>query len=91
MQTRKDDAATPYNQQQDDGSFIGEPGLTKRETFAAIALHGILTEGHYLQAHDSAVAVKLADSLIAELNKREAEESIEKPTNIEKEEWNEES
>lgn len=57
-----------------------EPGLTKRELFAAMAMQGLLADscgngvesvvpdGHDL-AHIASVAVKCADALLAELAK----------------------
>ncbi len=44
-------------------------GLTKREYFAAIALQGLLTHDH---SHTSVIqqAVKLADMMIEELDKK---------------------
>lgn len=69
MQTRKHDAAMPYNAEQDDGSFIGEFGLTKREFFAAAALQGILSSPKPMPDNAEVIAVKMADLIINELNK----------------------
>jgi hypothetical protein len=68
MQTRKNDAAMPYNSEQDDGSFISEPGLTKREFFAAAALQGILANDSLVHFSAAELAVKKADELIKALN-----------------------
>ena len=47
-------------------------GLTKREYFAAMALQGLLAQPSYLDFHLKAEkAVRLADALIEELNKKE--------------------
>lgn len=71
MQTRKNDSAMPYNHEQDDGSFIGEPGLTKREFFAVAALQGLLATSVSLGGKNVAeLAVNAADLLILELNKQ---------------------
>lgn len=68
MQTRKNDAVFPYNSEQDDGSFIGEPGLTKREYFAATILQGIIASGKCLIMDAPKKAVALADELVRTLN-----------------------
>jgi hypothetical protein len=52
-------------------SFVKEWGLTKRELFAAMAMHGTmpLTKNYALTAEIVAkAAVEHADALIAELN-----------------------
>lgn len=77
MQTRKHDAAMPYNHEQDDGSFISDPGLTKREFFAAAALQGLLANRSitdcemYPPINIPERAVVLADALIFELNNQD--------------------
>lgn len=73
MQTRKNDAVMPYNNEQDDGSFISEPGLTKRELFAAAALQGLLAnpsldDDRYRPYDVACAAVAVADLLIFRLN-----------------------
>jgi hypothetical protein len=73
MQTRKDDAALPYSSKQDDGSFISEPGLTKREYFAIQALQGILSNpsldpDDYNPSGYAILAIEAADLLIYHLN-----------------------
>jgi hypothetical protein len=71
MQTRKDDSINPYNHEQDDGSFIGEIGLTKREYFAGIAMQGLLSnipDEDYHPRQISEAAVEVADFLIKVLN-----------------------
>lgn len=54
----------------------GESGLTKREYFAALAMQGLLANGHYsrnfLDAPDD--AIKFADTLIYVLNKEKNSE-----------------
>ena len=87
MQTRKDDAAIPYNHEQDDGSFIGEPGLTKREYFAGKILEELLAGDKYRLRGAVYNAVSLADLLIARLNETRANEPAAKPRKIEQEEW----
>lgn len=46
-------------------------GLTKREMFAMHAMHGLSTGGSedWLTVHAPAIAVKIADALLAELEK----------------------
>lgn len=67
--TNEDDLITPYNHQQDDGSFVGEYGLTKREYFAAVALGSLLRNPRIRVAATPSFSVRLADQLISELNK----------------------
>lgn len=53
--------------------FFEQPGLTKREYFAALALQGGLasdvSDQYTIEKHCE-IAVKCADQLIAELNKQ---------------------
>ncbi len=73
----------PYNSEKDDGSFIGEPGLTKREFFAAAALQGILANPDgCLWKLAAEEAVKKADELIFELNKQPGRQPYEKPERV---------
>lgn len=71
MQTRKDDSVFPYNHEQEDGSFVSNPGLSKREYFAILALQGLLnvpfTDESYFD-EIPAIAVGLANELIKALN-----------------------
>ncbi len=70
MQTNKNHSAFPYESQQDDGSFIGEPGLTKREYFALKVLPVLIEFSPYGEVSaDVKLAVRYADELIIELNK----------------------
>jgi len=49
-------------------------GMTKRELIAAICLHGILARGQYPMATEHlAVAVEMADDLLEELERGEAD------------------
>ncbi|NET71662.1 MAG: hypothetical protein F6K62_12225 [Sphaerospermopsis sp. SIO1G2] len=91
MQTRKDDAAIPYSHEQDDGSFIGEPGLTKREIIAIILLFALLLKGKRSPVESLTFhAVKLTDFLITWLNELGTNSRVEKPVNTENKEWNNE-
>jgi len=45
------------------------PGLTKREYFAAMALQGFLASNAAPERRNVRIAVELADMLVAELNK----------------------
>lgn len=49
------------------------PGLTKREMFAMHAMQGLSANGaaDWLTDHAPAIAVKIADALLAELEKQE--------------------
>lgn len=69
MQTRKDDNAFPCQLDQQDGSEIYETGLTKREFFAAVALHGLLQNPQIRWTVTGNLAVDIADDLIKNLNK----------------------
>ena len=51
-----------------DGTY-GDPGLTKREYFAAIALQGILSQDDSRPSDAANWAVEYADALIDALNK----------------------
>jgi len=51
-----------------DGNSHLQEGLTKREYFAAMALQGLLADGHYASAGVTKRAVDLADELIKSLN-----------------------
>lgn len=68
MQTRKDDAAFAYY----DDEFGLIPGLTKREYFAAKALQGILSNPEFMSTLAVKVAVEKADKLIEELNRTDS-------------------
>lgn len=53
----------------------GSAGLTKREYFAAMAMQGLAANPDPISTSGIArIAVSLADALIAELNKAEAQE-----------------
>jgi len=75
VNTNKDDSAFPIF----DGSgehFIKHGGLSKREYFAALALHGILSNPsldtlEYGPEENAVLAIMSADSLIHRLNKTE--------------------
>lgn len=68
MQCRKNDSAFPISLE--DEEFHG---LSKREYFAAAALQGLLSNLTVKLPKPTAVlAVEIADSLIRELNKSEA-------------------
>lgn len=62
-------------EQRDDGVTIryGEPGMTKREYFAVMALQGLFanssTGDHHQPAKRVKLAVEAADDLLAELAK----------------------
>lgn len=68
MQTRKNDAAFPLWEQDEDGIVVQGSGLTKREIFAAMALQGILANPEFMATMAAKVAVKKADELIKALN-----------------------
>lgn len=54
----------------------GEYGLTKREYFAAMAMQGLMADGGRIDDTAEGYAVRaraMADALIAELNKPEAD------------------
>lgn len=53
----------------DPGSILQIEGLTKREYFAAMAMQGIFSTNRILIDSNIEMAVKVADALIAELNK----------------------
>jgi hypothetical protein len=69
MQTRKNDAAFPLWEQDEDGIVVQGSGLTKREYFAGLALQGLLYADRFLLDCVAAKAVDLADKLIKELNR----------------------
>ena len=52
-----------------DASKTQAHGLTKREYFAAMAMHGMITANQMHFDNITGKSVKLADTLIAELNK----------------------
>lgn len=68
MQTRKNDRALPFQAAQEDGTEIYEPGLTKREFFAAAALQGVMANPEFMHFEAAKMAVKKADELIKALN-----------------------
>lgn len=64
-------AVTPYGTRIED-----QPGLTKREYFAAMAMQGLISAAHlYDSVRDdkscAIMAVKMADALMEALNKTE--------------------
>ena len=76
MQTRKDDNVFPYQFEEEDGSEIYEPGLTKREYFAAMALQGLLSTSKALPDNAEIIAVKMADELIKALNTQDENSNL---------------
>jgi hypothetical protein len=50
----------------DDPAFDSEIGLTKREVFAVLMMHGFASNG---DVPDAKTALQCADNLLAELNK----------------------
>jgi hypothetical protein len=80
METKANDVAFPAERiiHDSDGNEIGrttESGLTKREYFAAMAMQGLISNELTIQGPDglSIDAVKYADALIEQLNRRKAE------------------
>jgi hypothetical protein len=71
MQTRKDDSAFPssYDEPIDEDLYLKTSGLTKRELFAAVALHGLLQNPTVRWTVTGKLAVNVADDLIQNLNK----------------------
>jgi len=67
MKTNPNDPAMAGNEY-DHGQF--NPGLTKREYFAAMAMQGIIAKPATLTTNEkfAAAAVSMADALIAALN-----------------------
>ena len=64
----KDDPAFPVTWAND--AAAPDLGLTKRELFAALAMQGLTAFGKYEEFEDFAHdAVKIADALLAELEK----------------------
>ncbi len=53
-----------------DNQFEDNKGLTKREYFAAMAMQGTMTSGYSVNMI-AEIAVKMADALLAELEKTE--------------------
>jgi hypothetical protein len=72
MKTKKNESAFPIIAE----DYIIDGGLTKREYFAAMALQGLLTDNESPNSREefAGYAVKLADSLIEELNKTKTNE-----------------
>ena len=70
--TRSVDPASGFAVQFADKSTFVSPGLTKREYFAAMAMHSALSDAHISKFSPSFIAdeaVKQADALIEALNK----------------------
>ena len=61
--TTKDEPAYPI--------LYGNPGLTKLELFAAMAMQGLITNTNLTPANMSIIACDWAEALINELEKRE--------------------
>ena len=71
--------ARPYSRENDGDHCFDQPGLTKREYFAAMAMQGLLanaeqwkymgTQSLDFKNEIRGLAVEFADALIAELNK----------------------
>ena len=75
MKTNKEDAAFGFAAELSRSEDVYEHGLTKRELFAAMAMQGMLASetSSYNYGTDECLAenaVKKADSLINELNKK---------------------
>lgn len=70
MRTRRDDPTFPFclDPNNDDCQYH-EPGLSKREYFAAAALQGILANPEFMQSMAAEIAIQQADKLIELLNK----------------------
>ena len=51
------------------GNYLVDSGLTKRESFAVMAMQGLLANDSGLITSKARDAVKAADALIEELNK----------------------
>ncbi|SEI39643.1 hypothetical protein SAMN05216327_101215 [Dyadobacter sp. SG02] len=74
MEEKKTDGnspATGFAEVLERGTFLHEPGLTKREYFAAVAMAGIVansSQSPYRLGMEEA-AVRMADALILALNK----------------------
>lgn len=49
--------------------YANSQGLTKREYFAAMAMQGLLADGHYFNKFIAETSRRMADVLIEELNK----------------------
>lgn len=69
--TNGNDLANPIF---DSYGAVTYPGLTKRELFAAIALHGEIANGGSIPDDTASHAVHFANALIAKLNEPEATE-----------------
>lgn len=67
MTTNSDENAFPV--MQGETFQPREWGLTKRELFAAMAMQGLCSDPDYPTGYAVTEGVKLADALIAELNK----------------------
>lgn len=72
--THPDDSIFPTKPRAEgEGRVEGTPGLTKREFIAALAMQGMIAGSQGLQITTEQFAeqsLKLADALIAELNKK---------------------
>lgn len=66
MTTKADQPINPISSEH----YSDFHGLTKREYFAAIAMQGLLAEGHYSK-FIAEKSCAMADLLIEELNKKE--------------------
>lgn len=80
MATRPFDSAFPVF---DSEGCTLEDGLSKREYFAAMALQGISAGGQCIDCH-AYFAVKAADELITELNKKNEKSNPEEQPQKEK-------
>lgn len=73
MSTTKNDSAYPEIQMAA-GQIFHQPGLTKREYFAAMAMQGIIANNHHgpdeYVKQAAREAVQYADALIEQLNKQ---------------------
>ena len=73
--TRPNDFAFPHAIKSPSGDMLLNAGLTKREYFAAIAMHGIVANPSSSIDSVSRLAVEYADALIRELNKEPDEKT----------------
>lgn len=74
MKTDPDDQAFPSQARGDGNRFMApaRPGMTKREAFAAMAMHGLAP--HLAVDHTTRRAIEYADALIDALNASEGED-----------------
>lgn len=75
MKTEPNDEA--FNAAPNGHGFMGSRGLTKREYFAAKAMHGLISRPNNktIDRKTMSDAMEIADALIDELNKHDAVEA----------------